>query len=196
MCCLLILAWCLYSSSSENLEGERDYGQQTLATCTFLSSQFRRGVVHMVLVRVKVQGVKSMCFQQKSEKLFMWLREHISTHHIYHNVLHFIVWRWPRSCVFKVVVWPSRNNEMHILRFRCHAQMCLRWTYKAHFIFQAFRESQIRDAYQGLSDICTLSIQNRSTFISMSIRIVLPLQSQSATIYESAARIQIRLYFI
>ena len=42
----------------QNLEGERDYGQQTLATCAFLRSQFCHGVVHMVLVRVKVPGVK------------------------------------------------------------------------------------------------------------------------------------------
>ena len=42
-------------------EGEQDSGQQTLATSTFLRLHFRRGVVIMVLVNVKLQRVKSMC---------------------------------------------------------------------------------------------------------------------------------------
>ena len=46
----------------KQLEGERDYGQQTVATFTFVRLHFCRGVVHMAVVRVKVQGVKRMCF--------------------------------------------------------------------------------------------------------------------------------------
>ena len=42
----------------KNRERERDDGQRTLATCTFLKSQFRCGVVNMLLVHVRVQGVK------------------------------------------------------------------------------------------------------------------------------------------
>ena len=43
------------------INGERDYSQQSLATCTVLRSCFRRGVVHIVLMFVKVQGVTSIC---------------------------------------------------------------------------------------------------------------------------------------
>ena len=42
-------------------EGERDYSEQTLATPTLQISHFLRGVVNLVLVRVKVQGV-NICF--------------------------------------------------------------------------------------------------------------------------------------
>ena len=41
------------------LEGERDDGEQALATPTLPRSHFLRGVVHMALVGVKVPGVKS-----------------------------------------------------------------------------------------------------------------------------------------
>ena len=41
-------------------EGEQDYGEQTLASPTFQRSHFRIGVVHTVLVSVKVQGAKGM----------------------------------------------------------------------------------------------------------------------------------------
>ena len=43
------------------LKGERDYGEQTSATLIVQILHFLRGVVNVVLVRVKVQGVKSMC---------------------------------------------------------------------------------------------------------------------------------------
>ena len=52
----------------KNLEGERDAGQQPLATCTFLRSHLRRGVVHLVLVRVKVQRAKSFWLLCKPTK--------------------------------------------------------------------------------------------------------------------------------
>ena len=45
-----------------NPERERNYGQQTLATCTVLRSHLRRGVVNMVLVRVSVKYVGSTVF--------------------------------------------------------------------------------------------------------------------------------------
>ena len=41
------------------LDGERDYGEQTLATPTLRRLHFLRGVVHICLVSVKVHGVKS-----------------------------------------------------------------------------------------------------------------------------------------
>ena len=43
----------------QNLEGERYYGEQTLVTPVLQRSHFLRGVVHMVLVGVKVQGVET-----------------------------------------------------------------------------------------------------------------------------------------
>ena len=52
-------------AASTILEGERDYGEQTLATPTLQRSHVLRGVVHMVLVKVKVQGVKSMFFKHQ-----------------------------------------------------------------------------------------------------------------------------------
>ena len=50
------------------LEGERDYGEQTLATPTFQRSHVFRGVVNMVFVNVKMQCVKSV-FLVKSRKV-------------------------------------------------------------------------------------------------------------------------------
>ena len=41
-------------------QGERDYSEHTLATPTLQRSHCLRGVVNMVLVRVKVDGAKSM----------------------------------------------------------------------------------------------------------------------------------------
>ena len=77
----------------KHLEGERDYGQQALATCTFLRSHFRRGVVHMILVHVEVQGVKSMsCFNQIYGKLFVRSPEaYVRTVNTSH-ILYFIIW--------------------------------------------------------------------------------------------------------
>ena len=54
-----------------NFEGERDSAQQTLATWTFPRSHFPRGVAIMVLVHVKVQGVKSMIVEQQFEMPFV-----------------------------------------------------------------------------------------------------------------------------
>ena len=54
---------CVFAGSrNQNLEGERDYGQQTCATGSLLRLHLCLEVAHMVLVRVKVQVVKSMCF--------------------------------------------------------------------------------------------------------------------------------------
>ena len=49
------------------LEGERDYSEQPLATPTLSRSHFLRGVVNMVLVSVKVQGVKDKCFSARQK---------------------------------------------------------------------------------------------------------------------------------
>ena len=51
----------------KNLEGERNYGQEALATCTFLRSHFCRAVAYCCLVGVNEQGVKSMVVLQKAE---------------------------------------------------------------------------------------------------------------------------------
>ena len=59
-----MVAQCFLIVVIKNLEGERDYGQQTLATRTFLRSQLRRGVVNMVVVNAKVQVVKRMCLSK------------------------------------------------------------------------------------------------------------------------------------
>ena len=52
----------------QNLEGERDYGQLTLATCTFLKQHIRRGVVTMVVVFVAVQKCELMVFCKSNTK--------------------------------------------------------------------------------------------------------------------------------
>ena len=53
--------------AGKSLEGERDYGEQALTTPTFQRSHFRCGVVRMVLVSVKVQGAKRMCFSERQK---------------------------------------------------------------------------------------------------------------------------------
>ena len=52
---------------SRILEGKRGYGEQTLATPTLQRLHFLRGVLISVLVRVKVQGAKSMVFSEKQK---------------------------------------------------------------------------------------------------------------------------------
>ena len=47
-------------AASTILEGEQDYDEQELATPMFQILCLLRGVVNMVLVSVKVQGVKSV----------------------------------------------------------------------------------------------------------------------------------------
>ena len=49
-------------------------------------------------------------------------------------------------------------------------QMCLWWHIKHIPFVHTFHETQIRYAHWGLSDICVLSSQNRSGFISISDR--------------------------
>ena len=48
-----------------NLEGERDYGEHTLATPTLQRLHVLCGRVNIVLARVKVQGAKSMFLKEK-----------------------------------------------------------------------------------------------------------------------------------
>ena len=62
---------------SKIIEGERGYGQQTLATFTFLRSHFRRGVVNMALMNVKVQGVKSMLFSENTKSCLYVCQKYI-----------------------------------------------------------------------------------------------------------------------
>ena len=60
---------------SRILEGERDYGDQTLATPTLQRSHILRGVVNMVLVTVKVQGTKRICFSERMKSCLCIHRE-------------------------------------------------------------------------------------------------------------------------
>ena len=50
--------WVFVGRRHQNIEGEQDYGNNTLATGTFLKSHLSREVVNIVLVIVKGQGVK------------------------------------------------------------------------------------------------------------------------------------------
>ena len=52
------------------LEGEQDYGDQTLATPTLPRLYFLRGLVHPVLVSVKVQCEKSECIVQRRKVVY------------------------------------------------------------------------------------------------------------------------------
>ena len=45
--------------------------------------------------------------------------------------MHFGVLSRPGSYSTKLRVWPRQNNDFWIMRFCCHAQMCL-WWHKAH----------------------------------------------------------------
>ena len=66
-----------------------------MTTSTFLRSHFCRGVVILVLVTVKLQGVKRMFLSISQTKLFIrppeaYLRATNKAH-----ILYFIVLRWP-----------------------------------------------------------------------------------------------------
>ena len=104
------------------LEGERDYGEQTLATLTLQRSRVLRGVVNVVLVRVKVQGVKSeLCCER--QKRVLYIMRSIFAHNQQTLILYFIVLCGPGSHSRKVCVWLRQNNYMQIHVF-CNAQMC------------------------------------------------------------------------
>ena len=63
---------------SNNLEGDQDYGQQALATCTFMRSHVRRGVASMVLMHVKAQGAKSVLLAKVPNDVSMFTRSIIA----------------------------------------------------------------------------------------------------------------------
>ena len=65
-------------------EGERDYGEQTLATPTLQRSHVLRGVVHMFLVQVKVQCVKSMILSINQTSCLHDHQKHICAHQGHH----------------------------------------------------------------------------------------------------------------
>ena len=74
------------------LEGERDYGEQALATPTLQRLYVLHGVVNVALVRVKVQCEKSKSLLWKSETSFIHspeahLRTTDKTHMLYFIVL-------------------------------------------------------------------------------------------------------------
>ena len=73
------------------LEGERDYGEQTLATPIFQILHFLRGVVNFVLVNVEVQGVKSMCFSERQKSGLYIHQKHIFAQQTKTNMLYSIV---------------------------------------------------------------------------------------------------------
>ena len=62
------------------LEGERDYGEQALATPTLQRLHVLRGVVHLVLVVVQVQGVKRMFFFVKIRQAVYTITKSIIAH--------------------------------------------------------------------------------------------------------------------
>ena len=65
-------------AASTILEGERDYDEQTLATPMLQILYFLRGVVNIVLVRVKVQCVNmSFCFCGKQTRRLYHHQNHI-----------------------------------------------------------------------------------------------------------------------
>ena len=160
MCC-----FCYYRSVFiviviQNLEGERDYGQQAFATFTCLRSHFGRGVVHIVLVRVKVYDVRSsFLVLRTSQQLFIFSPEA--------HIMYFIVW-WRLASYFL----KSAFGVDQTMKCKCRGFMATRKCVCGEHInhiscFLTFRGFQIRYAHQGLSDICILSGQNRSTFISI-----------------------------
>ena len=61
----LSLGW---SSRNAKLKGERDYGEQTLATPKFQRSHVRRGVVNMILMMVKSAMCEKYVVWRKTEK--------------------------------------------------------------------------------------------------------------------------------
>ena len=56
------------------LEGERDYGEQALATPALQRSHFLRGVVNMVLVHAKVQCAKNK-FVSERQKSCLYIHQ-------------------------------------------------------------------------------------------------------------------------
>ena len=73
-------------------EGERYYGEQTLATPTLQRLRFVHGLVNVVLVCVQVQGAKrTFCFPAKDRQVVNTFTRNILTHTNKHRILYFIV---------------------------------------------------------------------------------------------------------
>ena len=147
------------------LEGERDYGDQTLATPTLQRVHVFRGVVYVVLVSVKLQWVKSEFLVKSRTVVYPITRIAFAhTRQISYSVLRCFV--RARIGFHNIQSLALRKQLLVNNEVLCNAQMCLWWMYKAHVsLYRILHESQIRDADSGRSDICILCSQNRSTFI-------------------------------
>ena len=92
----------------------------------------------MVLVSVKVQGVKSqfLCGRQNSGLNIH--QKPICAQPRTTHIMYFVVLRGPGSHSRKVSVWLCQTNDMQIIMFSCHAQMCLSCAYKGHVSVRTF----------------------------------------------------------
>ena len=175
------------------LEGERDYGDQTLATPTLQRAHVFRGVVHVVLVSVKVQCVKSEFCLWQAEKSFIPSPEpHLRTTNKSLVLLSVVFW-WPGSHSTKLRVWPRQNNDLWIVRFFCYAQMCLWWWHKAHVsVFSFFMNRKYATPTWSERHLQLAHSKPIDAYKHLWSKMLLPLQDVVATVYETAARIGIR----
>ena len=98
------------------LEGERDYDEQTLATPMFQILYVLRGVANIVLVNVKVQGVKRELLRERRKVINTYTRS-LFAHNQKNSdsVFHCFVRQGSHSR--NVGVWLRQNNDMQISMF-------------------------------------------------------------------------------
>ena len=125
------------AAASRILEGERYYGEQTLATRTLQRLQFLRGVVNMVIVCVKVQGAKSNCFSEILNSC-LWIRQKLicAKQKQTDSVFHYFV--MTRIAFHKSKRLPSTEQWHANNKVFGDAPMCWWWAYKTHVFVVTF----------------------------------------------------------
>ena len=133
-----------------------------------------------------------LSFVWKAEKSFMPSPEpHFRTTDKSH-ILYFVVLWGPGSHSTQVRVWPRQNNDLWIMRFLLHAQMCLWWVSKAHvsvFAFSRIANTRRTQRSEGHMHLRQTEPLDAYTHLWSTMR--LPLQDLCATVYGTAARIEI-----
>ena len=171
----------------KNLEGERDYGQQTLATWTFQRSHFRRGVVHWVLVFVKVQGVNN-CVCRSVKRCLYFCQKHTCAHQINH-ICCISLFGDGQDCIYQ----KKTFGHDQAVKCKCWVFLLCANVFVADICnsFLVFSHSV------NLKYVTPTEVWATSSFLGVNadrrlqtfmIRFVMPLQKWSATMYKTAAR--------
>ena len=136
-------------------------------------------------------NVWKLSFEWKAEKSFIQSPEsHLRTTDKT-LILYFVVLWGPGSHSTKLRVWHRQNNDLWIMRLFLHAQMCLWCVYKAHVPLCVFSwiANTLRPQWSE-RHLHFVQSQPLDAYKHLWSTVLLPLQDLFATVYETAARIE------